>query len=107
MAAQRRGVEARRFILALIAEFTACGLARLCGISDRTVRRWRDGEDWPSRDTIDRLIDRLFPLSDGSGPVYHPDMAIDGSTRVGGVGEFTIRAASSCSRPGDFDDHGA
>ena len=29
----------------------------------------------------------------GSGPIYSPEMAIDGATRVGGVGEYTIRAA--------------
>jgi len=40
-----------------------------------------------------RLVDRLFPQSEGSGPIYSQDMAIDGNTRVGGVGEYTIRAA--------------
>ncbi len=90
---RRHTTDGRRFVTALCLEFSARELGRLCGVSDRTVRRWRDGTDWPTADVLTRLVDRLFPQSDGSGPVYSPEMAIDGNTRVGGVGEYTIRAA--------------
>jgi hypothetical protein len=57
------------------------------------VRRWAAGEDWPTAEAIARLVDVLFPQSVGSVPIYSPEMAIDGGTRVGGVGEFSRRAA--------------
>ena len=90
---RRHDTDATRFVRALLAEFSARELGRLCGVSDRTIRRWRDGTDWPTADVLTGMIDRMFPLSDGSGPVYSPEMAIDGNTRVGGVGEYSIRAA--------------
>jgi len=90
---RRHDTDAARFVAALCREFSARELGRLCGVSDRTVRRWRNGTDWPTADVLTRLVDRLFPLSDGSGPVYSPDMAIDGWTRVGGCGEYSVRAA--------------
>jgi len=89
---RRNNCDARRFVAALCGEFSCRELARLCGVSDRTVRRWRDGTDWPDQQTIEHLVDRLFPLR-GGGPMYQPDMAIDGNTRVGGVGDYTLRAA--------------
>lgn len=90
---RRHEMDATRFVATLCREFSARELGRLCGVSDRTVRRWRDGTDWPTADVLTRLVDRLFPQSEGSGPIYSPDIAIDGATRVGGVGEHTIRAA--------------
>jgi len=90
---RRHDTDATRFVGALCREFSARELGRLCGVSDRTVRRWRDGTDWPTADVLTSLVDQLFPQSEGSGPVYSPEMAIDGNTRVGGVGEYTIRAA--------------
>jgi len=90
---RRHDTDATRFVTALCREFSARELGRLCGVSDRTVRRWRGGTDWPTAEALTRLVDRLFPLSDGSGPIYSPDMAIDANTRVGGVGQYTIRAA--------------
>jgi hypothetical protein len=90
---RRHDTDAARFVDALCREFSARELGRLCGVSDRTVRRWRDGTDWPTADVLTRLVDRLFPQSEGSGPIYSPEMAIDANTRVGGVGEHTIRAA--------------
>jgi len=47
----------------------------------------------PDEASLHRLIDRLFPASSCAAPVYDPDMAVDGNTRVGGVGEYSIRAA--------------
>jgi len=90
---RRHTTDARRFVSALCLEFSAAELARLCGVNSRTIRRWRSGEDWPEQEALMRLVDRLFPQSEGSGPIYSQDMAIDGNTRVGGVGEYTIRAA--------------
>lgn len=90
---RRHTTDARRFVSTLSLEFSARELSRLCGVSDRTVRRWRDGTDWPTADVLTRLVDRLFPQSEGSLPIYSTEMAIDGNTRVGGVGEYTIRAA--------------
>jgi len=68
-------------------------IGRLLGVSDRTVRRWASGEDHPPLDQICRLVDLLWPLSTGSVPVYSSEMGIDGNTRVGGVGEYSLRAA--------------
>lgn len=90
---RRHSTDAARFVGAMCREFSARELGRLCDVSDRTVRRWRDGTDWPTADVLTMLVDRLFPLSDGSGPVYSAEMAIDGWTRVGGVGEYSVRAA--------------
>lgn len=90
---RRHEMDAARFVTALCREFSARELGRLCGVSDRTVRRWRDGTDWPTADMLTRLVDRLFPQSDGSGPIYSPETAIDGNTRVGGVGEYSLRSA--------------
>lgn len=84
---------ADRFIRGLCTEFRVRELARLCDVSDRTIRRWRDGVDNPSIEAIHRLVDRLFPLTGGAGPFYSPDMAIDGNSRVGGVGDYSLRAA--------------
>jgi hypothetical protein len=90
---RRHDIDAARFVAALCCEFSACELGRLCGVSDRTVRRWRNGVDWPTSQALMKLVDNLFPQSQGNGPVYSSDMALDGNTRVGGVGEFSIRAA--------------
>lgn len=92
---RRHDADATKFVSALCLQFSARKLARLCGVSDRTVRRWRDGEDWPTADVLHQLIDRLFPpqRSRGEAPPYPTDMAIDGHTRVVGVGEYTIRSA--------------
>lgn len=90
---RRHDCDATRFVAALCREFSANELGRLCGVSDRTVRRWARGEDWPEAASLLRLIDGLFPASSCAAPVYDPDMAVDGNTRVGGVGEYSIRAA--------------
>lgn len=95
---RRHDTDAARFVGALCREFSARELGRLCGVSDRTVRRWAAGEDWPAAEVMGRLVDALFPQSVGAVPIYSPEMAVDGGTRVGGVGEFSRRAAQ-----GDVD----
>jgi transcriptional regulator with XRE-family HTH domain len=90
---RRNTIDAARFIGALIREFGSRDLARRCGVSDRTIRRWASGIDWPARESLEKLIDSVAPAKGGSLPLYSPDMAIDGNTRVAGVGDYTIRAA--------------
>ena len=90
---RRHTIDCTRFIRALLTEFSARELARCCGVSDRTVRRWAAGTDWPARVSLDRLVESICPRAGGSLPLYSPDMAIDGDTRVGGVGDYTRRAA--------------
>jgi hypothetical protein len=89
----RRSVDAHRFVRCLLAEFSLSELARLCGVSVSTIHRWKEGTSWPTAGALHRLVDALLPQSAGWIPIYSPEMAIDGGTRVGGVGEFTRRAA--------------
>ena len=95
---RRHATDAARFVGAVVGEFSAREVARRCGVSDRTVRRWVSGQDWPDRAALVRLVESLFCESAGALPVYSPDVALDGNTRVGGVGEFSIRASQ-----GDLD----
>ena len=90
---RRNTVDAVRFFRAVVDEFGAREIGRRCGVADRTVRRWAAGEDWPTPAVLHRLIDSLCPQSTGAMPVYDSSMALDGNTRTGGVGEFSIRAA--------------
>lgn len=39
-------------------DVTIKGLAREVGVSDRTLRRWLAGEDWPPADKFRRLLTR-------------------------------------------------
>lgn len=89
---RRRNCDASQFITALRREYTATHLAKLAGVCDRTIRRWASGEDWCDTEALIRLVDKLLP-DVGRGPIYSPDMAIDGDTRLGGVGEFSIQSA--------------
>lgn len=89
----RKGLDAAEFVSRIVTEFGARPLARKCGVSDHTIRRWASGEDWPTQEAIERLVDALYPMSRAAAPLYRADMAIDGDTRVGGVGEHTIRSA--------------
>lgn len=91
---RRNDVDAARMWRALCESRGAREIARIVGVSDRTVRRWASGEDWCRGDEqIMRILDRLFPLARASGPIYEPSLAIDGHTRVAGVGEYSRRAA--------------
>lgn len=92
---KRRGITAtQRFFSALVAEFGAREIARRCGVSDRAVRRWTNGEDCPRTiEPLQRLIDSIAPQSAGWMPVSGAESLYSGNTRVGGVGEYTIRAA--------------
>lgn len=98
---RRRNTNPAKFMRALVEAFSAREIARLVGVSDRTVRRWASGEDWCDFEVLPRLIDLLF-VDSGSLPIYHPDMAIDGNTRVVGVGEYSVRAARGLATEEDF-----
>lgn len=89
---RRHATDATRFIRALVAEFGATDLGRRAGVNTRTVYRWRDGDDWPSAERLAAIVESICPPS-GSLPLYSAGMAIDGGTRVAGVGEYSIRAA--------------
>lgn len=99
-AGQRRNpINAQRFIAALLNEFSAREVARMAGVSDRTIRRWASGDDWTTEDSCHAIVAALFrDEPQGSLPIYSPDMAIDGNTRCGGVGEYTLRAARPPAR---------
>jgi transcriptional regulator with XRE-family HTH domain len=90
---RRNVLDVHSMIAVLVAEFGGREIARRCCVSDRTVRRWASGEDWPRAEALHRLIDSLYPQSRGALPIYEPTMAIDGNTRMGGVGEYSRRAA--------------
>ncbi len=90
---RRNKTDASKFIKCLIKEFGARPLSKKIGVSDRTVRRWASGEDWPDIKLIHKLVDLIFNDNQGSLPLYSNDMAIDGNTRIGGVGEFTLKAS--------------
>ena len=88
---RRNQIDAARFMRAMVSEFGARRLASAIGCLDRTIRRWASGEDWCDAEVLHRLVDVMFPLGHGSIPIYSVNMAIDGYTRVGGVGEYTLR----------------
>jgi hypothetical protein len=91
---RRNAINAHRFIAALLHEFSARDVARMAGVSDRTIRRWAIGEDWATEDSCHKIVAALFSSEpQGSLPIYSPDMALDGNTRCGGVGEYTLRSA--------------
>ena len=87
---RRKQCDGSKFISALCREYGARHIAKIVGVNNRTVRRWATGEDWVDYDRFIDLIERLFPLTYGAVPRYSTDMAIDGNTRVLGVGEYSI-----------------
>ena len=90
---RRNNTDSSRFIEALVAEFGVTETARRAGCNAKTVYRWLKGTDRPA-DHYLMAIAESFCIDDVGGlPIYSPDMAIDGNTRVLGVGEYTIMAA--------------
>jgi len=94
---RRNEISASAFVRSACTEWGIRCVAMACGVSERTVCRWRDGIDNAPLVPLQAMIDRLIPLSRGSGPVYSPEMAIDGYTRMAGVGAYSIRAAKGKS----------
>lgn len=85
--------EVTEFIRRLLAEMPISAISRATGIDRKTLWRWSAGHRRPTQAMVERVIDAVLPQR-GSGPIYTPDMAIDGDTWVGGVGEYSLRAAS-------------
>lgn len=90
---RRNDCDASAFVRRAIEASSARAVARMAGCSARTVARWASGEDWPRLDAVQAIADALCREDRGSLPIYSPDLAIDGGTRVGGVGDFTLRMA--------------
>lgn len=90
---RRNEIDGSRFVSACCRSYSVAKVARAAGVSSRTVRRWASGEDWMPLFRCQSIIDALLPLSTGWHPRYRRDMAIDGNTRVGGVGDYSRRAA--------------
>lgn len=85
--------DAARFFASVIAERGIAATSRAAGSDMRTVRRWATGQRRCGYGPIERVADWIAPLGAGWTPIYSPGMAIDGNTRVGGVGDYTLRAA--------------
>jgi hypothetical protein len=85
--------DAARFWSAIVAEHGLRSTARACGVDSRSVGRWAAGAERCSYKVIERAADWIAPLNEGSLPIYSPQMAIDGDTRVGGVGDYTLYSA--------------
>lgn len=73
--------------------FAASPLARALGVSHWTVRRWQLGHAWMTTEEAADALAHVLPDCGGSLPMYSIDMAIDGNTRVGGVGDYSLRVA--------------
>ncbi len=66
-------------------------VAVAAGVSPRAVQFWRRGVKIPGIDTVQRIIERLWPLTAGGSILSGV------STEAGmpcGVGEYTLRAAA-------------
>ena len=92
----RNELDAKQFISNVIGIHGLRGTARMAGVNDKTVRRWRDSHNAPM-DAVMRLIDAVAPLnirSKGEAPPYGHWMRLDGDTRVLGMGVYSRAAAS-------------
>lgn len=90
---RRAECDATEFMRRLLDGHTAVDISRRTGIDRTTISRWKTGKVKPTLAMIERVIDAILPANRGWVPIYRNDMAIDGNTRVVGVGEYSIRAA--------------
>lgn len=67
-------------------------MARAAGVSDRTIRKWARGSMLASLGKVLLVVDSVSPQQRGAVPLIG-EMAIDGGTRVLGVGQYSISAA--------------
>ena len=67
-------------------------MLRAAGVSDRTIRKWARGSRLASLAKVLLVVDAVSPQQRGALPLVG-DMAIDGGTRVLGVGQYSICAA--------------
>jgi hypothetical protein len=84
------------FVAGLVREsgLTTGRLATACGLDRGTLARWISGRAAPTQDLLEVVIDRVLPLGRHGLPIYRADMALDAHSRVGGVSEYTLRAAA-------------
>ena len=91
---RRQQLDLRAFASAVASLSSISAAARAVGISERQMRRIISGEHWCSLEVAERLAEfALSTIRSHALPRYDTDMAIDGYTRVGGVSEYSIRAA--------------
>lgn len=67
-------------------------MAKAADVSDRTIRKWARGSRLASLGKVLLVVDAVSPQQRGAVPLIG-DMAIDGGTRVLGVGQYSISAA--------------
>lgn len=91
---RRAECDAADFIRRLSAEVSLRQIAAAAGVTDRTVRRWRDGERFAPAESLTVLIDRLWPGVWSRQPKLR-DSEVGPTTWVVGVGEATRRAAAT------------
>lgn len=89
----RQECDGSRFFSGCIAERGLRPMARACEVDPRTIMRWANGTDRCPCIAIEAALEALVSMQAGWMPTIDTDMAIDGNTRVGGVGEYTIRSA--------------
>jgi len=90
---RRREIAAADFVSSCLKLITAVQAAKACGVSSRTIRRWKSGEDFASLKAMEALADCMCVDRQCSVPIYRPSMCIDGNTRVLGVGDYSLRSA--------------
>lgn len=101
----RAECDASEFVANLLQSHSARKIARLGKCSDRFIRRIAIGEQWCRVSLLEEIVDQLLPLGESKLPIYLPDIAIDGNTRVGGVGQYTLDAARGIPmRKEDFNE---
>ena len=88
----RQELAAEAFWRNLVAAHGLRGAAKMAAVSPRTVWRWMHGAR-TSRASFERVADAIAPQSEGALPLYAERMALDGDTRVGGVGDYTRHSA--------------
>lgn len=90
---RRKGVDCAHFIRNLSNDHSVRKMAVLAGVNEKTIRRYIEGKNYSDVTTLYKIIDGIFPLNEHSSLFYSSDMVLDGNTRVGGVGEFTLKSA--------------
>lgn len=87
------GIDASQFFAALSREVPLARIAAIMHVSEKSVRRWRDGQRKVSQSAVELLIDRLWPGVWSRQARLHGDGDVGPDTRTAGVGEYTRRSA--------------
>lgn len=89
---RNNGIDAAVFWQHLVNQVGLRKLAQIAGVDPRTVRRWSSGEDCSSLEVVTRVIESLCSYKREG--VVGVDYALDGRSRIAGVGQYTIEAAN-------------